>query len=121
MLGRLSVDSFPISNGVSDARDSSASTSRRPIAESGFEIVSPVFCKSRLASSLKVWTGTGNASGCADSSPMCVDGSGSECDEALADWGVPGWGLGTAELGRLCIASSTFLRQYVLVVVDMVS
>ena len=43
----------------------------RPIAFRGFDIVSPVFCNSRLASSDNVGGGAEIARGCADSSPAC--------------------------------------------------
>ena len=50
---------------------SSTSLKIRLIALSGLEIVSPVFCRNRRASSPSVWAGVGSESGCADSSPTC--------------------------------------------------
>ena len=46
------------------------------MALSGFDIVSPVFESNRRASSPKVWPGVGRASGRADSSPACGEGTG---------------------------------------------
>lgn len=52
---------------------SRASLNIRPMAFRGFDIVSPVFCKSRLASSEIVWAGVDRERGWADSSPACGD------------------------------------------------
>lgn len=50
---------------------SRASLNIRPIAFKGLDIVSPVFCKSLLASSESVCEGVERERGWADSSPAC--------------------------------------------------
>lgn len=109
-------ESLAKSSGANDANDSSASANKRPIAESGFDIVSLVFCSRRRASSLNACVGTGSVRGCADSSPVWDDGGGRVMGRpagfGLSINGVPGEGVCGAVDGRLWIASSTFLKRY---------
>lgn len=79
----------------------------RPIALSGLDIVSPVFCRSRLASS--EMEGVEMARGLADSSPAWGDGRSLIPRTFASAKGVAG--ECGSEGGRLWIANSTFLQD----------
>lgn len=76
---------------------SRTSLNMRPSAFSGFEMLSPVFCSSRRASSPS--EGAGSASGCAASSPVCEDGVEGKRADAGSPTG-PGAGLLRGVMGR---------------------
>jgi hypothetical protein len=89
---------------------SRASVNIRPIALRGFDIVSPVFCNSRLASSERVWAGVDNERSWADSSPACGERLELMIGRTLASAkGVDG-DCGS-EGGSAWMASSTFLHK----------